>query len=162
MRLTYKNITQPEPTGFQLRIGYRTKEYSKFYSFNKYGGMGNALEQANKDRDRMLLELKGKPVRQTKASITNKSTGVVGVSRYIYHKKRRNIDVLAYSVNWSDSNGVSRSKQFDACRMDTYLKYRDDLAFSTAKDFRSDWEGHADAGTLNLFNPESYVGWQTW
>jgi hypothetical protein len=76
-----KNITQPYPTAFQVRIVSNKKETSRLFSFSHWGGKNKALAAARSWRDQVKVIMKKRVRRLTKVPSHNKSTGVLGVSR---------------------------------------------------------------------------------
>lgn len=161
-KLTYKNITQPAPGGYQVRVVCTGKEISRYFAFRKYGSERKALAAANRYRDtvkkshtytykvkRRLIPLKN-----------NTSTGVVGVSRTISHDRRKDLSYLVFSVCWVDVNNTRKIKGFRVGNVETYDAATEALALAAAKAFRRDWEQHCDNNTLCLFDPRVYLKWR--
>ncbi len=155
-----KNITQPYPTAFQVRIVNNKKETSRLFSFSHWGGKNKALAAARSWRDQVNAIMKKRVRRLTKVPSHNKSTGVLGVSRTHRYDKRKDLKHLVYSVNWIDHSGKKRGKTFWVCNVRNYDREMDLIAFEAAKQFRKEWEHHVDNDSLHLFNPSKYINWR--
>ena len=157
---TFNNITQPDRRGYQVRIVRRNKETSRYFSFKLWGSRRKAFVAANRWRDQMEVALKKSTKYFTKATPKNKSTGIVGISRYICWHKQKQHHILSYSVCWTDATSKGREKSFQVCYIENYTLAKDLHAFETAIMFRKDWEHHADEDILHRFNPDAYLNWQ--
>lgn len=157
---SFQNITQPEPGGYQVRIVRRQKETSRYFSFRHWGSERKAFIAANHWRDMMKVVLKKSTRYYKSATSKNKSTGIAGISRYISWHKRKQHHILSYSVCWKDATGKSREKTFQVCYVENYTEAKDLRAFEVARQFREDWEHHADEDILHRFNPDAYLNWQ--
>jgi len=158
--LTWDNITQPEPGGYQVRVVRRSKETSRYFSFKSWGGKDKAFAAANNWRDMVKIALRKSTRRLLNPSKRNKSTGCRGISRSIHYDKRNDKSYLGYGVCWTDHTGKRRNKIFQAGNIKNYNEKLDQNAFATAKRFRADWEAHADADTLREFDPAAYKNWR--
>lgn len=159
-KLTFKNITQPDPKGYQVRIVRRGQETSRYFSHRQWGGQKRALAAANSWRDQVKVALKKTMKRPTKALKNNKSTGVQGVCKTHSCDRRKGLKYLVYSVGWTDYTGKKRTTAFRVCNVRAYDREMDLLAFASAKQFRKEWEHHADNDTLHLFEPSQHLNWR--
>ncbi len=155
-----KNITQPDASGYQVRIVRNGKEYSKYFSHNLWGGKKKSLAAAQSWRDQKITHLDsihgniiGKP-----ALSNNRSTGVRGVTKRIHHDKRRNTKSLVYQVHWID-NGKIKNKKFLAGRIETVTADQDLHTFRTAIHFRKEYELCRNYN--KKFDPSRYATWRT-
>ncbi len=157
-----KNISQPYPTAFQVRIVKERKERSRLFSFSHWGGKKKALQAAQSWRDQLYVLLDIKANRKSCVPKNNLSTGIQGISKRIYTDKRRATDrqYLVYSVNWNDVTGKKRNKTFQVGNVEDYEDQLDKLAFETAKEFRKEYEKHWDNNTLGKFDTKKYLGWK--
>jgi hypothetical protein len=159
-KLTLNNITQPDPGGYQVRVVRRGKETSRYFSHRLWGGKRKALAAANNWRDQVKIALKNRTRRLSQVSTHNKSTGVLGVSRTQNYDNRKDLTYLIYSVSWVDHTGKKRNKTFSVGNIEHYDKAVELKAFEAAKQFRKDWEYHADHDTLHLLDPQEYRNWR--
>jgi hypothetical protein len=168
-----KNITQPDSHGIQVRIQHQGKEHSKYFSFSfweeestrtKKGHSAKAkklaLQSAIKWRDDMKLVLgKNKTITfRKKALANNRSTGVVGVSRYQKYDRRKNCHYTVYSVSWCEwVNGRKKRRvtAFNAGRSDEISAQQERAVLDRAIAFRQRWE----EATLNQlpFSPKEVL-----
>lgn len=162
MSKAMKNITQPYPAAFQVRIVKDRKERSRLFSFSHWGGKRKALKAAQSWRDQLYVLLDVKPNRKDCVQKNNLSTGVQGISKRIHTDKRRAIErqYLVYSVNWNDSTGKRRNKTFQVGNIEDYEAQIEELAFKKAKEFRKEYEKHWDNNTLGEFDTTKYLGWK--
>ena len=136
-----KNITQPDSSGYQVRVVRNGKEYSRYFSHNLWGSKNKALEAAQSWRDQTIANLDsaqggviGKP-----ALSNNTTTGIRGITKRIHHDKRRNTKSLVYQVHWID-NGKIKNKKFQVGRIETVTADQDLHTFRTAMHFRKEYE----------------------
>jgi len=159
-KLSRKNITEPDPGGFQVRVVRRGIETSRYFSKRLWGGEKKALQAANNWRDQVIFVRKGSVRRLEQACKNNLSTGVLGVCKTHHYDHRKNNTCLTYGVSWIDHKGKKRGKTFRVCNILNYNPKRDLLAFQQAKKFRKEWEYHADNDTLHKFNPDTFLNWR--
>lgn len=157
---TMKNITQPYPTAFQVRVVKEGKEKSRLFSFSHWGGKKKALAAANSWRDQLKVVLKLNDKRVLTVPKNNLSTGIRGISRSVHTDYRKGLKYLVYSVCWIDSIGKKRNKGFRVGNVETYDKDVESKAFDAAKRFRKEYEKHIDNNTLDLFDPDKYLNWR--
>jgi hypothetical protein len=112
-------IDQPSKKhhGFYVRVVFRGKQHSKFFSDKKYGGGEAALEAAIKYRDELEAEL-GKP-RTDRMVVAPPDKDRGGVRRY-QKPTRRNGKVHysdVYEVSWCPEPGKVRRKRFSVNKL---------------------------------------------
>ncbi len=157
----YKQITEPDNKGFQVRIVRNKKEYSRYFSHKLWGGRQQALKSAINWRDQTLVLFSSKPTYQQMTRIfPNKiSTGVTGVSRTIQYDKRRDVRSLIYSCHWR-LNGKGHTKTFHVGRMEEINADQELHAFRTAIRFRHEYEMYRANGLESQFDPTKYKNWK--
>lgn len=150
------NITHPGNTGFQVRVVRNKKEYRRYFSHKQWGSKQKSLKAAISWREQ-ILALVGdvKP-----AIFSNKSTGVVGVSKIVKYDKRRGSWSLFYSCHWR-KNKKARTKQFYVGLANDVTADEDFHAFRTAVQFRKEYEFFKETGREDLFSPQKYKLWKT-
>lgn len=153
----YRNITQPDDSGYQVRIVRRGKEYSKYFSHRLWGNERRSLQAAIHWRDQMDAVLLGRNKRFLKVPSNKTSTGVTGVSRTIKHDQRKNADYLCYQVFWVN-DGVAKNKTFQVGRAENVSPDDELHAFRTAVHFRTQYEYAIDNNLK--FDDRDYAGWK--
>jgi len=114
-------------------------------------------------RDLMLAKLpnagNGRGGFRTLPMPHKRSFGRVGITRYLKTDRRRpGCPVyLVYGVNWTDSDGSKRVKQFQVGRIGTFEWHQELHASLTAEAFRTEWEFCRNTG--QVFEPDRYAGW---
>lgn len=112
-------IDHKKTHGWQVRIMADGKEYSKFFSDKKYGGQKQALSKATAHRDNMLEHLEPKMKKKPSSYDTrflyedarNKSTGVVGVTRYMDVQKSGNAyPYYQTTIHLEKGKAITRSR----------------------------------------------------
>lgn len=152
------NITEPTTGNFQVRVVRRGIERSKLFSRSHYLNKEATLRAAQRYRDQLIATCKGKVKRRLNGkAITNKSTGVVGVSRAEKYDKRRGQFYVSYRVCWTTNQGKVTITTFSLGRADLISHEKEAEGFRLSKRMRSDWEEHADNNTIHLFKPANYV-----
>lgn len=156
----FKQITEPDPKGFQVRIVRNKKEHSRYFAHNQWGGRTKALDRARSWRDQMLVSL-GK----VNASLSDKTinsrkrtTGIRGVSRSMQYDKRRDFYYLVYSVHWR-KEGKAHTKTFYVGELDKVSADQEFHAFRTAARFRREYEISHEYG--ESIHPERFKKWKT-
>ncbi len=160
--LNQRWITEPTKNNFQVRIKKNRIEKSRLFSARHWGGRGKALKAAISWRDQLAIVMDVKPNRKEYDPISNKSTGVLGITKRCYtdSRKKSPLTYLIYSVNWKDHTGKRRNKVFQVGNIEDYQCQIDELAFETAKAFRKEYEKHWDSNTLEKFDTGKYLGWK--
>ena len=154
-----KNITQPDESGYQVRVVRNRKEYSRYFSYNLWGSKNKALEAAQSWRDQKIAKLDsaqggiGKP-----ALSNNATTGIRGVMKRIHYDKRRDTKSLVYQVHWID-DGKVKNKKFQVGRIETVTADQDLHTFRTAMHFRKEYELCKSYNTK--FDAARYAMWKT-
>lgn len=157
----YKQITEPDIQGFQVRIVRNKKEYSRYFSHNTWGSKLKSLKAAISWRDQMLVLFKeGKKYRYAKPLPPHKkSTGVLGVSKTIQFDKRRGVHYMAYSCHWR-LNDIGHTKTFHVGRADSVTPDEEFHAFRTAVLFRKEYEMYKEIGKVDKFPVAKYSSWR--
>lgn len=153
---TCNNITAPGGGGFQVRIVRNRKKYSRYFSHKLWGGKEKSFKAAVSWREQILAlvgDVKPTP-------LSNKSTGIVGVSKILKYDKRRGSCSLFYSCHWR-KNKKACTKQFYVGLVDEVTADEDFHAFRTAVQFRKEYELFKEKGREDLFSPEKYKLWKT-
>ena len=154
----YKNITEPDKHGYQVRIVRNGKEFSRYFSHRMWGGKGKSLEGAQSWRDQMHAILGTlRPRLHQQPSPTKRSTGVCGVSRSLQFDKRRDTHNLVYEVHWNDGSGT-RNKTFHVGRVGEVSADKEFHAFRTAVLFRRHYELAVELG--ERFDSSLYTQWK--
>jgi hypothetical protein len=116
MMKSISRIDQPAKKhhGYYVRVSFRGKQHSKFFSDKKFGGGEAALEAAIRYRNETEAEL-GKPrTDRVVVAPADKAKGGGGVRRYM--KPTRRGDKVHYSdvyeVTWCPEPGKVRRKRF--------------------------------------------------
>lgn len=160
----YKQITEPDVRGFQVRIVRNKKEYSRYFSHKSWGSKKKSLGGAISWRDQMLVLFKDNAKYQSKETIPphKKSTGVLGVSRSVQFDKRKGEGVyyLVYSCHWRKDN-KGHTKTFHVGRAESVTADQELHAFRTAVLFRKEYELCKDKGVEEFFSTEKYKLWRT-
>ncbi len=156
----YKQISEPDSHGYQVRIVRKGKEHSRYFAHRVWGGQKASLEAAIHWRDQMLVLL-GKTNRKLsdKGPIASKkSTGIRGVTRSLQYDKRRDIHSLVYGVRWHDNDKI-KNRTFFVGQAGQVSADDDFHAFRTAVFFRYEYELCLE---LNMaFYPQRYADWKT-
>ncbi len=157
----YKQITEPDNRGFQVRIVRNKKEYSRYFSHKQWGGKSKSLKSAMSWRDQMLVLFReSKKYRQEEMLPAHKkSTGVLGVSKSVQYDKRRDVHYLVYSCHWR-RNGKGHTKTFHVGRANDVSPDEEFHAFRTAVLFRKEYEMYKDNGLEERFSPDKYKLWK--
>lgn len=152
-----KNISRPDSHGFQVRINRDGAQYSRYFAIREYGGEQKALQAAINWREMKKAVLPPpRPFYKTIAS--NRSTGMVGVSKTVHHDRRRDVSYLRYRVSYQKGLGQSATRTFQAGPIGQ-LSADDELhAFRTAVAFRQEYEQCRLKG--ERFEPKKYKGWK--
>lgn len=150
-----RNITQPDSHGIQVRIQHNGKEISKYFSFSfweekptrKHTAKAQklALKSAIKWRDDMKLVLAQdkKITFRERPLANNRSTGIVGVSRYKKYDRSKDCHYTVFSVSWCEFvNGRKKRRvtAFNAGRSDELSQDREQEIKDRAVAFRKKWE----------------------
>lgn len=152
-----KHITEPDKFGYQVRFMRRLVRYSKYFSFNQYGGRGKALSAAIAWRDETLRNIKASGKRAVKIPRNTTTTGITGVSRRIKSNHGRTKRYLCYTA-FLVNNGKSSVRSLQVGNLDT-ISADDELhAFRTARLFRYLYELSIDEGVA--FDPSIFRGWK--
>lgn len=156
------HITQPEKSGYQVRIVRQGKEYSRWFSINLWNGKRKAMDAAINWREQMLMSLGRQSTRQIGLNVppnkNKKSTGTRGVSRSVQTDARRNTVSVVYSVCWFDKEGTRRSKTFHVGHLHQVTVEEELHAYRTAIHFRREFEDTYLSG--KAFHPENYKQWR--
>ncbi len=155
-----KNITQPDTSGYQVRVVRNRKEHSRYFSHNLWGSKNKALEAAQSWRDQKIAKLdvtQGGIIGKS-ALPNNTSTGVRGVTKSIHYDKRRDTKSLVYQVHWIDE-GKIKNKKFQVGRVETVTADQDLHTFRTALHFRREYELCKSYNTK--FDAARYAAWKT-
>jgi hypothetical protein len=138
----YKSISRIDDTkkkthGWYVRVFFKGKMYTKFFSDARYGAAELGLEEAIQYRDELEQKL-GKPRSErtvVKLSPRNQS-GVIGVRRRIKSsgKKGRKEGYEVYEVTWSPEPGKMRRTSV------SIEKYGEEGAFRIACEIRKQKE----------------------
>lgn len=156
----YKQITEPDPKGFQVRIVRNKKEHSRYFAHNQWGGRAKALNGARSWRDQMLISL-GKingNLSEKTINSRKRTTGIRGVSRSLQYDKRRDFHYLVYSVHWR-KKGKACTKTFYLGRIGEVDADQELHAFRTAVRFRREYELSQEKN--EVIYPERYKLWKT-
>lgn len=150
-----RNITQPDSHGIQVRIQHNGKEISKYFSFSFWEEKPTrkhtvkaqklALKSAMKWRDdmKMVLAQDKKITFRSKPLSNNRSTGIVGVSRYKKHDRNKDCHYTVFSVSWCEFvNGRKKRRvtAFNAGRSDELTPEKEEEVLNRAVSFRKKWE----------------------
>ncbi len=154
-----KNITEPSPQGYQVRIVRNRKEYSRYFAHNLWGGKRKALTAAKNWRDQMFAHL-GDSHDLTKSlpQSNNTTTGVCGVSRSTRYDHRRCSYSVVYQASWKDK-GKKKNRTFFVGTVEKATATDEFRAFRAAVRFRKDYEFCMK--NKEPFNPKKYVDWKT-
>ncbi|MCK5888939.1 MAG: hypothetical protein KAG19_03245 [Methylococcales bacterium] len=157
----YKQITEPDHRGFQVRIVRNKKEYSRYFSHKMWGSKIKSLKSAISWRDQMLVLFKEDKKYQQESPIPphKKSTGVLGVSKSIQYDKRRGVHYLVYSCHWR-KNGHGHTKTFHVGRADNVSTDEELHAFRTAVLFRKEYEVFKEKDKVSDFLTDKYKDWK--
>ncbi|MEE9424308.1 MAG: hypothetical protein V3V18_04945 [Methylococcales bacterium] len=157
----YKQITEPDNKGFQVRIVRNKKEYSRYFSHQVWGGKRKSLSSAISWRDQMLIVFRERNKYRPDATIPSnkKSTGVTGVIKTVQFDKRRDVYYLVYSCLWYQ-NGNRHTKTFHVGRADKVSPDEELHAFRTAVLFRKEYEMFKDEGMEDRFSSDRYKLWK--
>ncbi|WP_326430443.1 hypothetical protein VQ574_21085 (plasmid) [Stutzerimonas frequens] len=162
-RLLPDNISIPGYEAYQVRIVRCNHEYSATFAWSRYGSKEQALEAAVLWRDMMLKQLptaaNGRGGFRTAPMPHKRSCGRAGITRYqkVDNRRHGRPAYLVFGVNWTDSDGYKRVKQFQVGRIGTY-EWQQELHTSlTAEAFRTEWEYCRSTG--QIFDPDRYNGW---
>ncbi len=156
----YKQISEPDSHGYQVRIVRKGKEHSRYFAHRVWGGQKASLEAAIHWRDQMLVLL-GKTNRKLSDKgplATKKTTGVRGVTRSVQFDKRRDVHSLVYGVRWHDKNKI-KNRTFFVGQVEQVTADDDFHAFRTAVLFRYEYELCLELNVV--FYPQRYVNWKT-
>lgn len=161
MTTKYKQITEPDPQGFQVRIVRNKKEYSRYFSHNLWGSRSKALASAISWRDQMLVLFKENNKYRPDAVIPSnkKSTGIIGVSKHIQYDKRVEKYYVVYSCHWR-KNDKGHTKTFHVGRLGGITADQEFHAFRTAVLFRKEYELFKESGKENDFSQDKYKSWK--
>jgi hypothetical protein len=156
----YKQISEPDSHGYQVRIVRKGKEHSRYFAHRVWGGRTASLDAAIHWRDQMLVVL-GKTNRKLSDKgplASKKTTGVRGVTRSLQYDKRRDVYSLVYGVRWHDNDNI-KNRTFFVGTAGNVSADQDFHAFRTAVMFRYEYELCLE---LNVgFYPQRYVSWKT-
>lgn len=136
---TFQNITQPDQHGYQVRVVRQGTEYSRYFSFNVWGGKQKALEAAQNWRDMKRASLP-KQTPFINDSPKNNSTGVNGISKVVHFDKRRGTHTLRYQVSYRTEGSRHTVRTFQVGRVEDISGDMDLHAFRTAVYFRKEYE----------------------
>ncbi len=152
---THKHITEPSKDGFQVRVVRNKKEYSRYFSHKLWGGKKKSLEGAISWREQILVLFGDiKPI-----PLSNKSTGIIGISKSIQYDKRRDRNSLVYHCHWR-LNKKAQTKTFVVGVVNKITPDQEFHAFRTAIQFRKEYELYKEMGKESLFSPEKYKQWK--
>ncbi|WGK63452.1 hypothetical protein QAO71_16915 (plasmid) [Halopseudomonas sp. SMJS2] len=162
-RLLPDNITIPSYDAYQVRIVRGDHEYSATFAWSRFDSNEQALHAAVNWRDQILAQLpdpgNGRGGFRTSPMAHKRSFGRVGITRYLKKDRRRSGSpvYLVYGINWTDSDGSARVKQFQVGRIGTFEWHQELHASLTAEAFRTEWEFCRSTG--QVFEPDRYHGW---
>ncbi len=134
-------IDQPEKHtfGWYVRVRYKGKTRSKFFSDRKYGDKAKAFMKAKSfyksEMKKIMGKIAGEPVNKIPESILvtkhkDNNTGIVGIQK-IKRKRKTGGFYKAYRVTWLD--GQKRKTRFFSIE-----KFGDKEAFKLARKFKKD------------------------
>jgi uncharacterized protein (UPF0248 family) len=134
-------IDQPEKFtfGWYVRVRYKGKVKSKFFSDKKHGDKAKAFMKAKsyykKQMKKIMEKITGEPVDKIPDTIIvtkhrNNNTGVVGIQK-IKRKRKTGGFYRAYRVTWKDDGRVKT-------RFFSIEKFGDKDAFQMARSFKKD------------------------
>lgn len=150
-----RNITQPDEHGIQVRIQHHGKEFSKYFSFSfweekptrKHTAKAQklALKSAIKWRDdmRMVFAQDKKITFRKRPLSNNRSTGIVGVSRYKKQDRAKDGHYVIYSVSWCELINGRRKRRvtaFNAGLASELTPEKEEQIKARAVAFRKRWE----------------------
>ena len=135
----YKNITEPDQWGYQVRVVINGKEHSRYFSHRKHGGRRKSLRAAVEWRDDKLAQAAKERTRFRGPQSNNHSTRVAGVSRVIKNDKRKGTQYVVYQVFWMEK-GKPRNKSFSAGPLEQVTKKVEEHTLKTAVQFRREYE----------------------
>ncbi|CAI9912178.1 AP2/ERF domain-containing protein (plasmid) [Pseudomonas aeruginosa] len=162
-RLLPEYITIPGYDAYQVRIVRGAHGFSATFAWSRFSSQKIALQAAVEWRDLMLAKLpsagNGRGGFRTSPMPNKHSFGRVGITRYAKVDRRRlgSPVYLVYGVNWTDSDGGKRVKQFQVGRIGTFEWHQELHASLTAEAFRTEWEFCRSTG--QVFEPDRYDGW---
>ena len=157
------NITAPYAKFLQVRIVRAGHEFSSTFPFRNYSSPEEASADAEAWRDDLLSKLpppeNGRGSFRRRPMKGKKSFNRVGITRYVKYDNRRagRPGYLVFGVNYTDSNDVSRIRQFQVGRVEEVNWEKELHASKTAEGFRMHWEYCKEAGLD--FDPDAYKGW---
>lgn len=153
----YKNITQPDAHGFQVRIVRDGVTHSKYFSHRSWGGKRKSLSAAINWRDMQKAVLpKKRKCFDTMAN--NRTTGVVGVSKTIHYDKRRDASYLRFQVFYQTNDGKPAVKTFQVGNIRHITADEEFHAFRTALRFRFEYRAAREADAP--FNAARFDDWK--
>lgn len=134
-------IEQPEKFtyGWYVRVRYKGKTISKFFSDNKHGDKAKAFMKAKsyyrKQMKKIMEKIAGEPVDKIPNTILvtkhkDNNTGIVGIQK-IKRKRKTGGFYRAYRVTWKEGEKV-KNKFF------SIEKLGDKEAFALARKFKKD------------------------
>lgn len=157
------NITIPGYETYQVRIVRDDHEYSASFAWSRFASKEIALNEAVNWRDKMLTQLpsakNGRGGFRSAPMEHKRTFGRVGITRYQKVDRRRlGCPVyLVYGVNWTDSDGRARVRQFQVGRIGLFEWHHELHASLTAEAFRTEWEFCRSTG--QTFEPDRYKAW---
>lgn len=104
--------------GYYVRVSFRNKQHSKFFSDKKHGGPSSALLAAIANRDKVRCKWGMPFTNRHLVSVSNSNTGVVGVR--LNEKKNR------YEISWVTPQGIQKKTSV------SILKHGKEEAFARA------------------------------
>lgn len=158
-----EHITIPGYDAYQVRIVRGYCEYSATFAWSRFASRQLALQAAVNWRDQLLAQLpaagNGRGGFRASPMANKRSFGRVGISRFMKtdHRRLGCPVYLVYGVNWTDSDGTPRVKQFQVGRAGTFEWDHELHAALTAEAFRTEWEFSISTG--QAFESERYHDW---
>ena len=102
--------------GWQFRINYYNRQYSKFFNKNKYGGMNKAKEAAITFRDQFIKQNKlehylhrkytGLDIPKNTSTRITTRTPIIGVCLFLHKKKSG--DYYTWTGYWQENKKIKR------------------------------------------------------
>lgn len=150
-----KNITEPYPGIFQVRVRRNHQIYSTTFKASQEGSRDRALDKAKAWRDQVKGKM-GSVVRVGGKTRQNKTTGVHGIHSKVTHSPDGKRVYFKLSVHYK--NGEHKNREFSAGNLNELTRRRLFHVFKVAFLFRKKYEHSKEgSGFTKLFS-----NWKDW